>query len=150
MKDPESGKVIGKGLFSDGRKVTITISSKDGKYKYDIEYDELVEKILVEFDIDKCGIVKGKTYLPVTFIGGVRQPVNENNIYFQTGQYFVHYDGSHNILGLSKSAIDKWRVSVNEEFKLKEAEFISLIEKKDTELDILVKLLKAEMSKSDW
>ena len=36
MKDPESGKVIGKGII-DGKEVMITITCKDKKYKYDIE-----------------------------------------------------------------------------------------------------------------
>jgi hypothetical protein len=150
MKDPESGKVIGKGLLSNGRKVTVTISCKDGKYKYDIEYDELTETRLIEFDINKCGVVKGKTYLPVTFIGN-RPIININEVYFQNGsEYFVHYDSSHNFIGLSKSAVEKWKIAVDEEFKTKEVELSNLVAKKDIEVDMLILTLKDEMSKSDW
>lgn len=150
MKDPESGKVIGKGLLSNGRKVTITISCKDGKYKYDIEYDELTETRLIEFDINKCGVVKGKTYLPVTFVGN-RPIIDINKVYFQNGsEYFVYYNGNHNIIGLSKSAVEKWKISVDEEFKTKEVELSNLSAKKDIEVDMLILTLKDEMSKSDW
>lgn len=154
MQDPESGKVIGKGLLSNGRKVTITIACKEGKYKYDIEYDELTETRLIEFDINKCGVLKGKTYLPVTFIGN-RPIIDINNAYIENnsmgGYWKVGYDGHNvNILGLSKSAIEKWKNAVDEEFKTKQFELSNISAKKDTELDVLILTLKDEMSKSDW
>jgi hypothetical protein len=156
MKDPESGKVIGKGLLSNGRKVTITISCKDGKYKYEIDYDELNETTLIEFDVNKCGVLKGKTYLPVTFIDN-KPIININKVYFQssgypTPQYWIHYDGSrqYGTPMLSKSAIETWKLAVDEVFKSKEVELTNLSAKKDIELDILVLTLKDNMSKSDW
>ncbi len=160
MKDPETGKVIGKGLLSNGRKVTITISCKKGKYKYDIEYDLLGEKP-INMNIDKCGVLKGITYLPITFNNG-KPFLDINKIYFtatgqtscnncwKEGEYILHYDGSNNVMGLSKSAIEKWRVLVDEQFKVKQLELSNLTPKNDVELDNLILTLKNEMSKSDW
>jgi hypothetical protein len=150
MKDPESGKVIGKGLLSDGRNVTISISCKDGKYKYDIGYDEFVQTRLIELGVNKCGMVKGVTFLPVSFIGDTPSINVENSYFYYDKTYSVKYNGDHNILGLSSTSVDKWRIAVDEEFKARKNELSTLKPKKDTEINNLVLSLKEEMSKSDW
>ena len=157
MKDPESGKVIGKGILSEKRNVTVTISCRDGRYKYDVETDPLIEVKIIQFTSDKCGVLKGTTYLPIYFADGEQVSLNVENAYIEnnknsmSGTWKVAYNGNNfNILGLSKSAIEKWKLSVDEEFKMREKELSNLKAKQDSRLIDFIFTLKKEMAKSDW
>jgi len=163
MKDDEYGKVIGKGYLSERRRVTITITVKDSLYKYEIISDEL-DIIEVDLNINNCGIMKGKTYLPVKIKNG--KPIFDlRNIYFKwtepiEGEWVITYDGFEKIKGVSKRAINDWIYkvdrsisinpdgSINNNYKNKELE--NLLTPIDYELLFIIKNLKYEMNKSIW
>jgi hypothetical protein len=155
MKDPETGKIIGRGLLGkDKRDVTITISCKDTKYKYEIDCDYKVDETFIEFgNITKCGVLKGQTFLKIKFIGN--EPIIDiENVFFINkfnGQsWIVHYSGENNILGLSRAAIENWKVSVDESFNSNELEFYKVKPKTDYDLLSLIDKLKKDMSKPEW
>ena len=62
MRDVETGKVIGKGIV-DNRSITIGISCKDGKYKYDIDIEPYKNIIAIPltFAITEFGMYSGLT-----------------------------------------------------------------------------------------
>jgi len=159
IKDPESGRVNGKLVLPNGRRVIVNISCKNGRYKYGVEYDDSTSNKLFDLNINKCGTLDGKTYIPIKFLDG--KPVLDlYSIYFtatgQTnctncwseGEFVLDYDGDNNILGLSKSDIEKWVALVNKQFQLKEIELNNIKPKKDVGLDTLILCLKDNMSKN--
>jgi Domain of unknown function (DUF4468) with TBP-like fold len=114
MKDPESGKIIGKGIFdfvyqngkSIPRHITITLTVKDGRYKYEVELE-----IIREFEITmeaKC-LNCGKTTATVIYINGTLQITN-----ITTGRGAYHYD-NENVAWMEKGNYKKWKAAVDME-----------------------------------
>ncbi|MBC8554855.1 MAG: DUF4468 domain-containing protein [Candidatus Brocadiales bacterium] len=157
MKDQESGKIIGKGIFeyvnqngkSIPRHILITLAMKDGKYKYDIEL-EIVREYTIKMKAS-C-LACGKTTATVSYKDGHLQisDIKTSN----TAAY--HYD---NVItsGLEKGNYRKWREKVDAELpelrKTIENEIIDQ-EKENQEIDkqkimAFVESLKVEMVKSN-
>lgn len=136
MKDVESGKVIGKGI-ADNREITITISCKDGKYKYEIEITPIPSLI---FEITKFGTWNGKTV--GTMVNG------QYDVMFIWGNGWgwpnVHLNGEGTPMG-GKKLYTEWKTSVEAEIeknKVRKIDDLVLLE--------IVKDLKKEMSKVDF
>lgn len=88
MKDPETGKVIGKGLIGDGEEIKITITCKDGKYKYDIEcfywIDDISFPITEWIPKGQYGHCTGKTMVDTKQSkDGSGSIFNKDDIYFK-------------------------------------------------------------------
>jgi len=114
MKDLESGKIIGKGIFeyvtqngkSIPRHIVITLTVKDGKYKYDIELEIVREfQIQMEASCLNCG----KTTATVTYTNGALQISN-----IVTGRGGYHYD-NENVGWTEKGNYKKWKAAVDAE-----------------------------------
>ena len=155
MKDLESGKIIGKGIFeyvdqhgkSIPRHILITLSVKDGKYKYDIEL-EIVREYTIEMKA-KC-FNCGKTKATVKYSDGnliISDITTTNSPY--------HYDNEI-VSGLDKGNYRKWKEAVDAELpELKSVIEKQIIteEKATQEVDIqkinaFVESLKLEMVKT--
>jgi len=113
MKDLESGKIIGKGIFeyvdqngkSIPRHIIITLTVKDGRYKYEIEL-EIVREFQVELKASCMNC--GKTTATVTYNNGA---VQISNITGAKGWY--HYETEYT--GMGKSYYKKWKADVDAE-----------------------------------
>lgn len=174
MKDSESGKIIGKGI-ADNRDVKITISCKDGKYKYDIEI-EPIRKYTFTFDIKYFGtserIWGTKWAVPGGFGEGVSKMdllnidvdnknssliVNKNLVYFEFTNshpaykgYRVYYNDKLKAgWGLMENDFNQWKAMIDQEF-IKHNNFTDITKPSDKVAEGLVEILKSEMSKLDW
>lgn len=112
MKDLESGKIIGKGIFENviqngksiPRHILITLIVKDGRYKYDMELEIVREfQIVLEASCFNCG----KTSATVTYTNGFLQI---NNI--STGKGFYQYD-KEIVSGIEHGNYNKWKAKVD-------------------------------------
>jgi hypothetical protein len=154
MKDLESGKIIGKGIFeyvyqnnkSIPRYILITLTVKDGKYKYDIEL-EIVREFQIELkaSCSNCG----KTTATVTYTNG---SVQISNILGGRGMY--HYE-NENVGWLERGNYKKWKTEVDAELPELKNQLDVDIKKQETsqqEVDMqkikgLIVSLKNEMIK---
>ena len=126
MKDSDAGKVIGKGIV-DGRDITITITCKDGRYKYEID---IMARPKLIFEATKFGYYTGRT---VGYPNG--------NIQFIHKDFTANYDGTGTPMGMKKG-YTKWKEEVDAEIEKNKASKIS-----DLALNNLISDLKAAMSK---
>jgi hypothetical protein len=159
MKDPVSGKIIGKGIAND-RNVTITISCKDGKYKYEITIDE-VKDFKLTLNTNNFGnkdsyknafgsiSMKGKSYVDVKFINKVAF-INKENTYFEFEQDpRAHYYYNGKVPGILRDNHNEWKKMIDLEFE-ENNNYSSLSKPQDKIVNDLIDILKNEMSKSDW
>jgi hypothetical protein len=162
MKDPVSGKVIGKGI-ADDRNVTITISCKDGKYKYEISIDEISGYI---FTLETNNFGQNKTWgkismsglsqVAITFNDNKEAVINKNDVYFFFSEfpdayrwyYNENHNGHHPCLGYG-SKYQEWKKMIDDEF-IKNNNFSHLTKPTDKIVNSLVSKIKTEMAKSDW
>jgi hypothetical protein len=150
MKDPESGKVIGKGII-DGKEVMITITCKDKKYKYDIEMPMTKEINLPITKLGNLGYV-GVTNAPVEVIDG-KNVVIKDRVYFKHNSYPNVYIYNSELPGHSPAALtgkyyQAWKEMVDEE--LAKPQYQNLNSVDDPNLTYLKAKIKSEMSKSDF
>lgn len=158
MKDPETGKVIGKGKAGD-RNLTITISCKDGKYKYEIEIEDLQRDINLPINYlgTKAMGNDGVTIAPVTFDNG-KPVIAKNRIYFkysntQWSSYRYYYDENttgHSPAPMTGSMYKKWKDLVDSELESNKQKYDNLTKSDDIILEKIISDLKSQMSKSDW
>lgn len=153
MKDPESGKVIGKGII-DGKDVTITITSKDKKYKYEID---MITSTEITLPITQLGNLNspGVTIAPVKIVNG-KSVVIKDAVYFKynNGSYKLYkyiynseYPG-HYPAPLSGKYYQSWKELVDQE--LLKPEYQNLAPITDSNITFLKNRIKEEMSKSDF
>jgi len=156
MKDIESGKIIGKGIFeyinqngkSIPRHILITLTVKDGKYKIEIEI-EIVREFQIEMEASCLNC--GKTTATVTYSNGSVQIGN-----IVTGRGYYHYD-NENVGWIEKGNYKKWKIAVDKELpglKEKLDKEIKLQESTQIELDkakikLFTDALKLEMVKTN-
>lgn len=130
MKDSDAGKVIGKGI-AGSRDITITITCKDGRYKYEIDITPIPNLI---FEITKFGMYNGKT------IGTI-----DGDVMFVWGNGHnwpnVHLNGEGTPMGMKK-AYAEWKSSVDAEIEKNKVSKIS-----DILLNNLISDLKTAMAK---
>ncbi|MBC8319089.1 MAG: DUF4468 domain-containing protein [Bacteroidetes bacterium] len=154
MKDLESGKIIGKGIFeyvdqngkSIPRHILITLAVKDGKYKYDIEL-EIVREYTIVMKA-KC-LNCGKTTATVKYSDGHLRITD-----IATGRGSYHYD-NQNVDWIERGNYKKWRAAVDAELpelRKKIEDEIKAQEKEQQEIDkqkinAFVESLKLEMVK---
>ena len=126
MKDAETGKVIGKGIVDD-REIVVTITCKDGKYKYDIDIVPRTDIVIdVDFDIKKYSsyYLNGTTTGKLIFVDGKPTlPTNTITYYSGTGTmgsaaFTMYYDGVGKPL-LTNGAYMKWKDEVDSKIKSK-------------------------------
>jgi hypothetical protein len=156
MKDPETGKVIGKGIV-DNRDVTITISCKNGKYKYEILAEDKVKEIVLNVNsLGKPKANAGTTKATINIING--NPIlDTNSIYFKYSNslwssYTYCYninDKRHNPGIGTKMYYNKWKEEVNKELAILKAKYEERA-KDDIAINFLIETLKEKMKTSDW
>jgi hypothetical protein len=154
MKDPESGKVIGKGTI-DGKDVMITITCKDKKYKYEIEMSMTTEITLPINQLGNSTMSKGVTKAPVKVVDG-KTVVSKEDVYFKYNSkdwsvytYFYNSDKSgHQPAAMTGKLYQDWKTMVDEE--LAKPQYQNLISVDDPNLVYLKSQIKLEMSKSDF
>jgi hypothetical protein len=156
MKDLESGKIIGKGIFeyvyqngkSIPRHILITLTVKDGKYKYDIEL-EIIREFQIE--MEAACLNCGKTTATITYSNGSLQISN-----IVTGRGNYHYD-NENVGWMERGNYKKWKIAVDEELpglrnKLEndiKAQEISQIDIDKQKIKVFIDSLKLEMIKTN-
>lgn len=160
MKDVETGKVIGKGIV-DGRSITIGISCKNGKYKYDIDIAPYKNLIPVDilFGINKFGMYNGITKGNLIWTNGISTVSNIKFIYdneknIRGNSWIVEYDGN-GTPAMMAGAYKKWRVLVDGELVKLNKKYADMSnpneERNKVIINNLLADLKREMSKkSDW
>lgn len=159
MKDPETGKVIGKGKAGD-RNLTITISCKDGKYKYEIEIEDLQREVNLSINYlgTKAWGNDGITLAPVIFENG-KPIIVKNKIYFKytnpawNSGYKYYYDETtpgHSPAAMTGSMYKKWKELVDIELETNKEKYNNLTKSDDIILEKIILDLKNQMSKSDW
>ena len=163
MKEPESGKIIGKGIVNN-RDVTITILCKDGKYKYDILIEE-PKGYTLNLKTKYLGYEKTWSYMNVSTEGESKVDIifdNNNNaiirkedVYFdlkEGGVYRYYYDSYHKghnpCMGTNK-IYKEWKVMIDKEF-VENNNYSDVTQPEDKIINNLVSILKSEMSKVDW
>lgn len=177
MKDAETGKLIGKGIV-DGRSITIGISCKNGKYKYDIDIDPCKNDIDIKFNtntkwmdkgetIGKLKWVNGKVTIPLDYI--IYYPKDWVTKSFEEAKYVIKYNENpmpldglslkgktiYYSIPLAKKATEEWKLAVDNSIVnlLKEYADMSNPNEERNKIIIgsLIRDLKREMSKkSDW
>jgi len=158
MKDFESGKIIGKGIFENyyfGEKLTprnivITLTIKDGKYKYDIDLDEKY----FQFPIDlKSGCFNcGRTTAMVVYSNKTVKIVN-----ISTANGYYQYDNV-NVSALDKATYNKWRAKVDAELPSLTTKInndVKTLQQQDTNneqnsMNVFIEALKKQMAKTDF
>lgn len=176
MKDAETGKVIGKGII-DGRSITIGISCKNGKYKYDIDIAPCKNDIDIVFNTTKVGMNKGKTIGKLKWINEqltipaeciLFYPIDMLTKSFTEAKWVLKYNSApycdemslknktvyYNI-PLAKKATEEWHMAIEEEIKQKLKEYIDMANPNEERNKIIISNLigdlKREMTKkSDW
>jgi hypothetical protein len=158
MKDPETGKVIGKGKAGD-RNLTITISCKDGKYKYEIEIEDLQREVNLSINYlgTKAMGNDGITLAPVIFENG-KPIILKDKIYFkysnpQASNFKYYYDESisdHSPAWMTGGMYKKWKELVDIELETNKEKYNNLTKSDDLVLEQIIRSLKNQMSKSDW
>ena len=168
MKDGESGKVIGKGIV-DNRSITIGISCKDGKYKYDIDIEPYKNLIAIPITFTTTGTTSfGKGILKYNGettgkLEWVSNEIKITNIKFNWDDKHskypynwppVYHNGNGIPMGMNK-AYDNWKLSVDEELLILKKQYSDMSnpneEKNKLIIYNLITDLKREMSKkSDW
>lgn len=158
MKDPASGKIIGKGFLKD-RKITITIEVKDEKFRYQITTEPYIENKEIRLEnVNKLGSLKGETYLSYGYVNGILV-IDKDKTYFDydgfggKGKYYYNntgdWNGSSQLIGTKKGR-EEWKENVDKSLnqiidKLKIYDTPS----EDTELITIIKKLKDDVSKKD-
>lgn len=163
MKDAETGKVIGKGIV-DKRQITIEITCKDGKYKYEIDIEPFKNVIPtdIDFSINKFGMYNGKTKGTLIWVNGQASLSNIRFIYGTNGEntprsgndWIVNYDGS-GTPAMMGSAYKKWRILVDEELAKLTKQYSDMSNPNEERNKIIIAQLifnlNKEMSKkSEW
>jgi hypothetical protein len=115
MKDSDAGKIIGKGFVKhvdnngklEPRNLLITLSVKNGKYKYEIEIEYMAKEYQIEMEATcfNCG----KTTARVTYNNNSAQISN-----IIGGKGFYLYD-NENVSWLEKGNYKKWKTAVDKE-----------------------------------
>ena len=156
MKDPETGKVIGKGKI-DGKDVTITITCKEGKYKYEID---MILKTEISLPINQLGNLGGSgnsgvTKAPVTVVDGKTTVVKDevyfvyNNSAWSSYRYVYNSESIvHSPAPMTTKYYQGWKELVD--IELLKPEYQNLSSVSDTNLLFLKNKIKTEMSKSDF
>lgn len=159
IKDEPSGKIIGKGIIKNGndsRKIKISIDIKDNKYRYTIDVEPFVEQKTIEIaDINKLGMVSGKTFVQYSYINGELSIDKDKTYFVCTGNFGCnkekyYYSGKNEIIGLSNSAKEEWKKNVDEKIgKIITDLLDNPTNKDDSEITFLISNLKKEMSTND-
>jgi len=154
MKDAETGKVIGKGIVDD-RSITITISCKDGKYKYDITLEK-IKPIQVSFRTT-FGDIQGETYGFINYNDSNKVIIRSVAFIPSSvkGEYVEYSDFKGNISpykGKRKEDYITFKQNIELELRDLYIKYLELILNKDKVLiNQITSDLKREMSKkSDW
>jgi len=155
MKDAETGKVIGKGMI-DGKSITIGISCKNGKYKYDITLDKINKPIQVPFKTT-FSTINGETYGFINYNDSNKLIIR--SIAFISNspkdEYVEYSDIEGNLLPYKGKRTEEYAsFKANVELELKELypKYLELILEKDKKIITkIISDLKREMvKKSDW
>jgi hypothetical protein len=152
MKDAETGKVIGKGIVDD-REITISITCKDGKYKYDIDFAPPRHGIVINLDVYSFGY-----WHNITSYGTIKW--NENTIKIEDVKMIsqqhltVLYDGTGTPMGMKRGYL-KWKHEVDIAITQKLKEYQNMTDPNDIRnkviLENFITLLKKDMNaKSDF
>jgi len=161
MKDAETGKVIGKGIV-DKREITITISCKDGKYKYEIETTPVKKNITIILKTKEYGswYKNGETLAKVYWIDGqVQIPLNEITYFSNTGTMgsasFNMVYGGVGKPAMTNKAYENWKNSVDTEVANLIKDYNDMSNpyevKNKVIIDKIIASLKREMAKkTDW
>jgi hypothetical protein len=146
MKDAETGKVIGKGLFFDKREIIVAITCKDGKYKYDIEISNPsnLMGIIVDFGIDKYSYYGGKTLANILWLDG-KPNLRDIRFYNPTPTYCATYEG--NYPWGTKHAWLKWKELVDQNQNMVLQKYIN---DNQTEINRFISDLQKTMNKTEF
>lgn len=161
MKDAETGKIIGKGIFemtdnggkSLPRNITITISIKDSKYKYDFLLYKPIKEFKISMDATcfNCGTTKATVLYK-------DNTIDINNIWVGKGNRIYLEYGNEDVPWIDKGNYKKWIAAVDMELPILKSKLLDNLTKLDSiqnnvdvnKMDQLAQSLLKEMSKPDF
>ena len=145
MKDSEAGKVIGKGIV-DGREIIISITCKDGKYKYEIEISGCPIDENIKFKVKNFGMNAAKSIGKVVCING--KPTIPLDLISVNGPGGV---GGCTYTNGSGKNYEKWKIAIDNEMVELNKKYADLSNPNGVVnkpiIDGIISDLKKEMSK---